>query len=62
LKTNAGTIQIPAISNKLVNYKCLTGEKVNIKQNEQGISITVGSNVNTTDIIVKLEFERNIDF
>ncbi len=61
LKTNAGTIQIPSISNKLIVYKCLTGEKVKVKQNEKGILISVGTNPNTTDVIVKLEFEKVID-
>ena len=62
LKTKAGSLQIPPISNKLVAFKCLTGEKVNVKQSEKGISITVGTNTNLTDIIVKLEFEGDINF
>ena len=61
VKTSAGTILIPPITNKLVTYKCLTGEALKVKQNEKGLSVKIGANTNKTDIIVRLEFEKEID-
>ncbi len=61
MKTNAGTILIPSIDNKLLAFKCLTGETLRVKQNEKGISVKIGANTNKTDIIVRLEFEKEID-
>jgi alpha-L-fucosidase len=61
LKTGAGTIMIPPIPNHLVAFKCLTGKTLKVRQNEKGITIKIGPNTNKTDIIVRLDFEKEID-
>lgn len=58
LKTSTSRIELPRLNNKLISSQCLTGEKVKVKETANGIVLTIAPNVKASDIIVKLEFEK----
>jgi alpha-L-fucosidase len=55
-----GKIILPKIPNKLTGFKSLTGQKIRVIEDGEGITIEIGSGTDLPDSIIELTFENNI--